>query len=210
MVDLGIRKIGNQAYRRLSTVLNLGGTKHAGLVDTSSVFLTHSMVPIVQADLTDYYTWGLRFTTPAGADVRDVLLRPYVTDDWDRIFRGESADVPAPNPFTHDIVITHLGLSVSNAANFSSAQFSYLAGFTTAGASQELAITGFLDDAGVQGMVQTSGGVPYYLHPMPLWQSRPRSPSLSCRITNSDANQVDVIAVGMVAPKGVLDRGGVY
>lgn len=219
----GVKKVLNQAYRRLSGVLDLPGSDFLGHIDTDQAVAVHPLDVITQPERCYLVQWN-HVQTGAGAGVinnsigfRDADIAAWGIRRWKigttgtgetiSIF-GTSSGINLPADW--DYWILHVGFTAISGVGIPPSVAAYEVvshGVTVA----TLPITNILNRvdlttaAGLQDpLYMPAAGTPYYARPMP-YHWHPQRNVFSQRIEFGGAGeQVETVVNGLMAPPGVL------
>lgn len=128
-----ILRIGNEAFRGLSTVLDLPGTKHLADVDISTAFPVLELLPFMRRELIQRWTFQIEVANATvGGEDTVARISPYIGGDWTAVFNG-SREITGTDEASlvgsgKEVLITNVGARLFdsvNAANFSSLVIEY-------------------------------------------------------------------------------------
>lgn len=204
----GLRKVRNQAYRKLARVLDLEGTIHAGTVDISSVFLTHDLAHVVQSSAVREFTAGLRFPV-ALSTVATATLRPWVPSDFDRYVvddRPDLGDGDVPPEQDADWIITNFATWIQS-GNVSDIDLNVLetsGGYDGTGITRARITSNLNQRDSPTNSLIPAAGTEYFMRPMPVMGRFWDSPVW--RVVTGAGGGVTISGVmfGFYAPKGVI------
>lgn len=195
------KKVRNQAYKRLSRILDLPGRDFLGDVETGTAFPVHDLTPVVQSTLV--VPWHFQRDRSPALGLNTYTLDVFDSSSWTEVFAGSQSGITEDvNPDTHDVLVTHMGLDDKAGGQVTDCQFYALMGT----GSRRLLITNLLDTTGTYQMLAPAS-LPYYARPMPFRIPRWPGFTLQISITAGAATNVNYMLEALVGPRGVFEYG---
>jgi hypothetical protein len=218
----GLKKVLNQAYRRLSDVLDLPGSDFLGHVDTDAAIAVHPLDAVVQTERVFMVQWdwvhtgaGAAATVYNSRGIRDITAWDYIRrwrvgdSGTGELLGGTSSGITGVNlPADWDYWI--LGFGVGElVATIDSWQALLEADHSATNVAVPL--TSVWSRTVAQGTPtsgnwkQPAAGDPAYYRPMPV-RVHPRMRGVSFNIAHSGGAgaQAETLMAGLMAPPGVL------